>query len=351
MTTSIEPASATPIRSEAHGAALEQPQGPLTSSTVVLPIDSIHVGKRHRRDLGDIDGLAGNIRDIGLLHPLPVKPNGELIAGARRFAACKRLGWTEIPVNVVDLDAVVKGEFAENEYRKPFTLSEAVAIKRALEPLEKAAAKKRQRESKGRGKKGGQVAPPLRGRAADKAAKATGMARRTLEKAEAIVDAAEAEPAKFGPLLEQMDRSGKVDGAYRKLLEARDGKSASGRLTANQQVAHAARTQRMMSASEIAHLTAENRRLSEELKAAHQSNQKPKAADDAVSRIAEIACEIISLDASCSCEFDNKVPSNLLPLMGQASAAWAELTKRLAARVDINKALPPPTADDDGLEI
>jgi len=76
VTTSIEPASATPIRSEAHGAALEPPQGPLTSSTVVLPIDSIHVGKRHRRDLGDIDGLAGNIRDIGLLHPLPVKPNG-----------------------------------------------------------------------------------------------------------------------------------------------------------------------------------------------------------------------------------------------------------------------------------
>jgi len=246
---------------------------------------------------------------------------------------------------------VVKGEYAENEYRKAFTLPEAVAIKRALEPLEKAAAKKRQRESKGRGKKGGQVAPPLRGRAADKAAEATGMARRTLEKAEAIVDAAEAEPAKFGPLLEQMDRSGKVDGAYRKLLEARDGKSASGRLTANQQVAHAARTQRMMSASEIAHLTAENRRLSEELKAAHQSNQKPKAANDTVSRIAEIACEIISLDASCSCEFDNKVPSNLLPLMGQASTAWAELTKRLAARVEINNALPPPTADDDGLEI
>jgi hypothetical protein len=49
------------------------------------------------------------------------------------------------------------------------------------------------------------------------------------------------------------------------------------------------------------------------------------------------------LDATCSCEFDNKVPSNLLPLMGQASAAWAELTKRLAAQVEINKA-PPPAA-------
>src|SRR5262249_58876308 len=115
--------------------------------------------------------------------------------------------------------------------------------------------------------------------------------------------AAEPEPAKFGLLLEQMDGSGKVDGAYRKLLEARDGKSASGRLTANQQVAHAARTQRMTSASEIAHLTAENRRLSEELKAAHQSNQKPKPADDALSRIAALACESSRLHASCACQF------------------------------------------------
>jgi hypothetical protein len=120
-------------------------------------------------------------------------------------------------------------------------------------------------------------------------------------------------------------------------------KSATKSLTVDQQIAHHVRVQRMKDAGEIEHLTAENRRLSEELKAAHQSNQKPKAANDTVSRIAEIASEIISLDASCSCEFENKVPSNLLPLMGQASAAWAELKKRLAARVEINNALP--TAD------
>ena len=51
-----------------------------------------------------------------------------------------------IPVTVVDLDDIVRGEFAENAYRKDFTLSEAVAIKRALEPIERAAAKERQRE-------------------------------------------------------------------------------------------------------------------------------------------------------------------------------------------------------------
>lgn len=283
--------------------------------------------------MGDIPALATNIAEIGLLHPLPVKPDGELIAGARRLAACKLLEWTEIPVHVVDIDATVKGEYAENEYRKPFLPSEAVAIKRVMEPLEKAEAKKRQRKSKERGKKGGQVAQPLRGRAADRAANAAGMARGTLKKAEEIVAAAEAEPDKYGKLVEQMDRTGKVDGAHRKLLEARGEKPVSTSLSTDQMVAHAVRMQQMKSAGEIAHLNAENRRLSEELKAAHQNNQKPKAANDTISRIAEIAREIISLDASRSCEFGNKVPSNLLPLMGQASAAWAELTKRLAAQV------------------
>jgi N6-adenosine-specific RNA methylase IME4 len=43
------------------------------------------------------------------------------------------------------------------------------------------------------------------------------MARRTLEKAEAIVDAAEAEPEKYGKLREQMDDTGRINGVYRRL--------------------------------------------------------------------------------------------------------------------------------------
>ena len=82
--------------------------------------------------------------ELGLLHPVVVRPDGLLIAGERRLRAAQLLGWSEIPVSVVDLDAVVRGEFAENAVRKDFTLSEAVAIKRALEPMEKAAAKERQ---------------------------------------------------------------------------------------------------------------------------------------------------------------------------------------------------------------
>jgi ParB/RepB/Spo0J family partition protein len=69
------------------------------------------------------------------LQPIVVRPDGLLIAGERRLLAAKQLGWTSIPATVVDLDAVVRGEFAENAIRKDFTLSEAVAIKRALEPI------------------------------------------------------------------------------------------------------------------------------------------------------------------------------------------------------------------------
>jgi ParB family chromosome partitioning protein len=54
------------------------------------PLDAIVVGDRHRRDLGDIAGLATSIAKIGLLNPIAVDENGRLLAGARRLAACKR---------------------------------------------------------------------------------------------------------------------------------------------------------------------------------------------------------------------------------------------------------------------
>jgi N6-adenosine-specific RNA methylase IME4 len=193
-----------------------------TTQAFTRPIDEVIVGERHRRDMGDIASLAASMAELGLLQPIVVRPDGILIAGERRLRAAQQLGWKEIPISVVDLDAVVRGEFAENAVRKDFTLSEAVAIKRALEPIERAAAKQRQREGGRRGGEGsGKLPEALKGNAADKAAQATGMARRTLEKAEAIVDAAEAEPEKYGKLLEQMDHTGRANGIYRRLKIAR----------------------------------------------------------------------------------------------------------------------------------
>jgi len=194
-------------------------------------ISDIKIGDRHRRDLGDIDALAASIGEVGLLHPVVVRSDGVLIAGERRLAACKLLGWTDVSVNVVDIEKIALGEYAENVERKDFTYAEAVEILRAVRPVEEQAAKERQREGQreggkkaGRGRKGsGQIAHKQKSRAADEAAKATGKKRRTLEKAEAVVAAAEEKPALFGDLAERLkDNDVKVDAVHREMKQRQE---------------------------------------------------------------------------------------------------------------------------------
>ena len=180
-----------------------------------LPIGRIVVGERHRKDLGDIDGLAASIAELGLLQPVVVRPDGMLIAGERRLAAAKALGWTDIPVNVVDLDAVVRGEFAENTCREDFAPSALVAIGAEVERIERERAKARMTL--------GKVSTGLEtGKTRDKTAARLGISGRTYEKAKAVVEAAESEPERFGKLVEDMDRTGKVSGAYWQLQRALD---------------------------------------------------------------------------------------------------------------------------------
>jgi ParB/RepB/Spo0J family partition protein len=104
-----------------------------------LPIRKIRVRSRYRKALGDIESLAASIKELGLLHLIVVRPDGRLIAGERRLPACKRLGWKTVPVTYVDLKQVIRGEFAENAFRKDFLPSEIETIRRALEPYEKEA--------------------------------------------------------------------------------------------------------------------------------------------------------------------------------------------------------------------
>jgi hypothetical protein len=185
-----------------------------------IPITDVIVGERYRRDLGDIDELARSIEEVGLLHPIVIRPDGTLIAGKRRLEAGKALGWQSIPVNVVDLAEIVRGEFAENAYRKGFLPSEIYEIWRALEPIEKAAAEERQKATRF-GNGGGNFPPPGtdKGKTRDKVAAFALVSGRHLEKLKAVMDAAEADP-RFLPLVERMDRTGHVDGVYRQLRTA-----------------------------------------------------------------------------------------------------------------------------------
>ena len=179
-------------------------------------IASILVGPRHRKAMGHIAGLAASIRDVGLLHPIVVRPDGVLIAGARRIAAFKALGRGEIPVTVVDLDSAARGEFAENVCRKDFTPSELVAIGAEVERIEREDAKARMTLGK---------VSTGSGKARDKIAARLGVSGRTYEKAKTVVEAAEAEPDKFGKLLENMDKTGRVNGVYRRLQNIKAGEA------------------------------------------------------------------------------------------------------------------------------
>jgi ParB-like nuclease domain len=69
----------------------------------------IRVGERARRDLGDVASLAESIEQLGLLNPVVVTPDGELIAGERRVEAFRLLGRSEIPACVLDLQHIVSG--------------------------------------------------------------------------------------------------------------------------------------------------------------------------------------------------------------------------------------------------
>ncbi|MFG1794253.1 ParB N-terminal domain-containing protein [Nocardia sp. NPDC049149] len=93
-----------------------------------LRISDIIVGERDRQDLGNIAELAASIECVGLLHPVVITEDGELVAGDRRLAAAKHLGWEFIPVTVVSLETaadVLQAEADENTCRKGLTPYEA----------------------------------------------------------------------------------------------------------------------------------------------------------------------------------------------------------------------------------
>jgi hypothetical protein len=186
-----------------------------------LPIGDIVVGDRHRQEPGDIDSLARSIRDLGLLHPVVITADKRLVAGARRLAALKELGRAVAPVRVVDSldDALLtlRAERDENTCRKDFTPSEAVRIGTALEALEKEEAKERQKEGGRAGGKGsGKLPEAQTGDTRDKVAEAVGMSGRTYEKVKQVLQAAEADP-ELRPVVEEMDRTGKVEPALKKV--------------------------------------------------------------------------------------------------------------------------------------
>jgi ParB family transcriptional regulator, chromosome partitioning protein len=75
-----------------------------------VKIDDIKISARIRIENTDITPLKKSIEEIGLLNPIIVNEEKELLSGYRRLTACRELGWEEI-------DAVVLST-SENEIKK-----------------------------------------------------------------------------------------------------------------------------------------------------------------------------------------------------------------------------------------
>lgn len=104
-------------------------------------ITDIKEGTRLRQDMGDMETLCWSITEFGLIHPIAVQssnglPPYKLVAGGRRLAACKSLGWKEVSCRIYDRelsDTELKAvELYENLHRKDLEFSEQVEMTREL---------------------------------------------------------------------------------------------------------------------------------------------------------------------------------------------------------------------------
>ena len=192
--------------------------------------NSITIGERFRKTMGDLTPLKESIRNVGLLHPIVVTHSGKLVSGQRRLEAWRKLhGDKPIPVNIIPTH-LREAEVQENTVRRDFTASEMVEVKRFFQPEIEKEARARQEATRLAGKgvqrkdlNGcGNFPPPYSGKTRDIIAKLVGVSGRTLEKAEYIVDQAESIPEKFKPILDDVDKGKKsIDRGFKDIQRIR----------------------------------------------------------------------------------------------------------------------------------
>lgn len=168
---------------------------------MLIDINKVTVGKRIRKDYGDIASLADDIQDRGLINPPVVTPDYELIAGERRLEAMKKLDYKQIEVRVMsveDQEHQLKIEISENEERKEFTYSEKMDYAKQLERIEAKKAKDRKRSKLKQNKDAVMVQGPQRkGTTRDIVGKASGFGSgSTYKRAKYIYENADEETIK-----------------------------------------------------------------------------------------------------------------------------------------------------------
>ena len=107
---------------------------------LVIPVEDIKIRQRLRPlDEGKVQEIMGSIELVGLINPITVDPDYNLIAGFHRLEAMRKLGKTKIPVIIQDISPQQSElvEIDENLIRQELTvLEQSEHIARREELLE-----------------------------------------------------------------------------------------------------------------------------------------------------------------------------------------------------------------------
>lgn len=112
----------------------------MNSNLQNVNIRDIKVNKRFRKDYGNIDDLVKSIQDKGILQPITLNKNLELMAGGRRYIAAVRCELTTIPALIrdtfdeIDLREV---ELIENIFRKDLNWDERAKLTAEIDRLQR----------------------------------------------------------------------------------------------------------------------------------------------------------------------------------------------------------------------
>lgn len=184
---------------------------------MIVDIEKIIIKDRIRKDFGDIQELADDIKQNGLINPPVVNKNYELLAGERRLRACKSLGWSQIEIRMMDTrdaEHELNVEISENENRKEFSKAERVDYMKRLLAIEQVKASERMNNP---------TQKSAEGEARDITAKQFGISHDTMKKEISIVDHKDLlDPADFANWDEGKLSTNKAYQAIKKTLAEKD---------------------------------------------------------------------------------------------------------------------------------
>ena len=105
----------------------------------IKPAD-VKVGERFREEMGEIDDLVDSIKDKGLIQPILIDHEDNLLAGGRRLSASIEAGLKTIPAATQEVHGELDSreiELIENTMRKDFTWVERANLERRIFDLRK----------------------------------------------------------------------------------------------------------------------------------------------------------------------------------------------------------------------